>query len=161
MNKSRRIITLLIQIGTTMLVLILIYMIFSLMDNEGGMDGIFGMLFIQPLLAVLFSGLTVILCILVGLPLRLFSRINAWWRNRLYLQLILLATGIILLCLSVVPIFMENVTYIQDGLNSVKTIPNKAFAISGWFLTAFSILHIFQLKKVNYKTKIAADDHYH
>lgn len=147
---SRKIATLIIQLIVTNVVMIVIYMFFALVDYNGGWDGIFGIVLVQPIFAVIFSSLTSIACYIMGLPIRLLPKILEWWSTRLYLQLALLMIGLTLFVLSLIPQNMDQIN-ISDDWETIKMIPNNLFAISGWFLTAFSLMHIFQIKRMGFK----------
>jgi len=119
-------------------------MIFALIDYEGGFDGFFGMALIQPIIALIVSSISALACFVIGLPIRLSANIFSWWSNRLYIQLAMLMIGITLLILSIIPQNMDQVILSGD-LNNTKMIPDKLFSLSGWFITAFSLMHILEM----------------
>jgi len=57
-------------------------------------------------------------------------------------SIVLAIVGFILLFLSVIPTFTEVVTVTIDEDIVNKTIPNGWLAITGWFISAFALLHI-------------------
>jgi len=137
MNKIFSIVFLFLQITITFVVLFVIYMFFALTDNDFGIDGLFGLIIIQPILAIIFSGLSVIICLMIGLPIRLIKNINEWISKHWHVPIICIFTGIILLICS---FLFKQSYYIDDRI--VET-PNAILAGTGWFITAFSILHLF------------------
>lgn len=139
-------IILIIQIFISFVMLFSIYMLFALLDNDFGFDELFGLVIIQPILAIIFSVITIFVCLLFGLPIRLNSKINDWYRKHFYISIIGLFLGIIMLILAFIPSFKEFVNYEFDGKFILKEIPNLFCSISGWFLIAFSALHIYPPK---------------
>lgn len=132
-----------VQIFVTFIVLCSIYMFFALLDNEWGIDGMFGLFFIQPIYAIIFSGLTIMISLLVGLPIRLIPKYNDWWRRCYYISISGIIIGIVLLIISLTPAFQNTFILIENGIERIKYIPNIVLAVSGWFLTAFFLLHFY------------------
>ena len=131
------------QIGVTFAILVLIYMIFALLDYEGGFDRILGLAVFQPIVAIILSSLTIIFCFLLGLPIRIVSAINVWWTKHFYLAIVLVLLGIVFLILSITPHFMTQASITTGGEQVIKSIPHGPLVILGWFLTGFSILHCY------------------
>ena len=118
-------------------------MIFAILDYEGGFDSFFGMAIFQPIIAALLSGLTIICCLTLGLPIRLIKPFNKWWTRHFYIAFFLVLVGLTLIGLSFTPQFREETVVSTGEMELVKSIPNLALVIIGWFLTAFSLLHIY------------------
>lgn len=129
-------------------------MFFAFLDNDFGFDEIFGLVLIQPILGIIFSTITILICLLLGLPIRLNSKINDWYRKHFYFSIIGLFLGIIMLIFAFIPNFKEFVNYEFDGEVVLKEIPNLFCSISGWFLIAFSFLHIFPPRTVTDRLKL-------
>jgi hypothetical protein len=55
----------------------------------------------------------------------------------------MLFAGLIALLLSLFPSFTEEAKVMVDGYEVIKNIPNKYLFLTGWFLTGFSILHLY------------------
>ncbi|MBJ6119135.1 hypothetical protein JAO76_13080 [Pontibacter sp. BT310] len=132
-----------LQLGFTFVVLVGIYMLFALLDYTGGFDSFIGFIVFQPVIAAVLSVLTIILCFIIGLPIRFNRTVNQWWTKNFIVAFMLAIVGFTFLILSVLPLFTEvvPVTIDKDSLN--ETIPNGWFAITGWFVTAFALLHTF------------------
>lgn len=128
-------------------------MIFALLDNDLGFDGLFGLFIFQPIFALILSGLTIFVCLIAGLPIRLNSKLNHWWTTNFYIAIIGTVFGLIFLFLALLPTFRETVTYNLDGQPTLKQIPNSILSISGWLLTAFSLLHIYPPRQLTEKAK--------
>ncbi|WP_460758920.1 hypothetical protein [Niabella terrae] len=143
MNKTIAILTLGLQMALTFIGPFCIYMVFALLDSDFGFDGLFGFVTVQPIIAIILSGLTIFDCLNVGLPIRLNNKANHWWITNFYIAIIGTVFGLIFLFLSFLPTFSETVTYDLDGRPTSKQIPNSIFAISGWILTGFSLPHIY------------------
>jgi hypothetical protein len=143
MTKLLNILLIGLQLGFTFVALIGIYMLFALLDYSGGFESLLGLIVFQPVLAVLLSSLTLILCFIVGLPIRLNKTINQWWTKNFIVAISLAIVGFTFLFLSVLPPFTEAVAVTIDKAIMTKTLPNGWLAITGWFVTAFAILHTY------------------
>ena len=67
MTQTIKIATILFQVGLTIGINFTMYMSFAMFDYQGGFANFVGLTLFQPILAILFSILTVIICGLVGL----------------------------------------------------------------------------------------------
>ena len=153
MSKTITILTLGLQIALTFIATFCIYMVFALLDSDFGFDGLFGLVIFQPILAIILSGLTIFGCLVVGLPIRLYNKLNYWWTTNFYVSIIGTIIGLTLLFLALLPTFSETVNYDLDGLSTSKQIPNSTFSYIGWLLTAFSILHTYPPRQLTEKIK--------
>ena len=118
-------------------------MLFAMFDYQGGFANFVGLTLFQPILAILLSILTVIVCGLVGLPIRLNNRLNNWWRTHFYVSILIGFLGLVACAFSLTPGFVEDVTYRMDGMDMTQTVPNQILSISGWFLVAIGALHVY------------------
>lgn len=153
MNKTIAILTLGLQIALTFIATFCIYMVFAFLDSNFGFDGLFGLVIFQPILAVILSGLTIFVCLILGLPIRLNNKLNYWWTTNFYIPIIGTTIGLTFLFLALLPPFNETVTYDLDGELTLKQIPNSILSITGWLLTAFSILHIYPPRQLTERAK--------
>ncbi|NVO86722.1 hypothetical protein [Hymenobacter terrestris] len=124
-----------VQAGITFVVLLGVYLLLALLDYRGSFPAFIGLVAFQPLMGALLSLATISLCVLVGLPLRL-AAFGRWWRQRTLLALGGAAAGVALLGLS---LFLRGATA-SAGFTEPSVL---ALASSGWFLLAFSLLHVF------------------
>ncbi len=115
------------QVASTFGVLLVLYLVLALLDYRGGLDNLVGFTIWQPLLGAALCLLTILGCFLLGLPLRFSARLRLWWQQHWYLALGGAAVGLGLLVLSLLL-----------GGDS----PHLFYALSGWFLLAFSLLHL-------------------
>ena len=143
MNKIIAILTLGLQIALTFITIFCIYMFFAFLDNDFGIDGLFGLFIVQPIMAIILSVLTIIICLIAGLPIRLNNKLNHWWTTNFYISIIGTICGLTLLFLALLPNFNETATTVIDGQKTLKQIPNITLSCIGWLLTAFSMLHIY------------------
>lgn len=104
-------------------------------------------------MAIILSGLTIFACLILGLPVRLNKKLNYWWTTNYYIPIIGAIVGLTLLFLALLPTFSDTVTCDLDGEPTLKQIPNSIFSITGWLLTAFSILHIYSPPQLKEKLK--------
>ena len=148
MSKILTILILGLQIALTFIATFCIYMIFALFDCDFGIDGLFGLFIFQPIIAIVISILTIILCLLIGLPIRLNNKINYWWTTNFYVSFIGIIVGLMLLFLALTT-FRETVSVNIDGQEMLKQIPNPVLTYIGWLLTAFSILHSFPPRQLS------------
>jgi hypothetical protein len=132
----------------SLITLMVIYLIFVLLDYQGGIDSFIGTTLFQPIIGGLISILTIGICLLIGLPIRISDRINTWWTERIWLSILGILIGLTLLSLSLVPSMMQTINKPIEDVIIQKRIPNLNFAATGWFLTAFSLLHLFPPHKL-------------
>lgn len=131
-----------LQAGLTLLMLMLLYMSLVIFDADSGMKGLAALLFLQPLQALLFSLITILVCTLAGLFIRLNRRAFAWWTKYFYLSLLLIIAGFILVLAGTGPLAQEVLVAGESGLRS-RVLPDTTVFLSGWFLLAFGMLHLF------------------
>ena len=137
MSKIIALLTLAFQFTLTFIVIFCIYMFFALLDNDFGLDGLVGLFIFQPIFGIILSVLTIIVCFIVGLPIRLNKKLNYWWTTNFYISIIGAICGLTLLVIAL--------------------LPNTVFLCMGWFLTAFSLLHIYPPRQLTEKIKKLAD----
>jgi hypothetical protein len=136
----------LFQLFITFITLFVIYLIFALLDmDEFDMITEGAFLIFQPILAIILSTFTIVACIIVGLPIRLLPKVKMWWSRRPVIPAIALTVGIILLILSLNENFTETRNTVIDGIEKEKQIPNYKLAFTGWFMTAFALLHFYPM----------------
>jgi hypothetical protein len=138
MKKLLSLIILGLQGTTTFFTLVAVYMIFVLLDYQGGIDSFIGTMVFQPIMGGLLSLTTIVVCLLVGLPISLSSCINTWWRDRFWLPIVGVLCGFSLLVLSVLPSMMKTVTTALDDQSITRQVPHTGAAITGWCLLSFS-----------------------
>lgn len=148
--------TILFQILTTFALLFVVYMIFALLDNdEADLINETALFVIEPIYGIVFSTLTIVACIIVGLPIRLIARLYKWWSSKPLIAFAGIIIGLILLAISYNSHFIETTNVIIDGESKTKQIPNITLVLTGWFLTAFCLLHFYPLTIIKrFKTKL-------
>jgi len=143
LTRIIKIVTILFQVGLTIGTTFILYMLFAMFHYQGGIANFIGLTLFQPILAILISILTVIVCGLFGLPIRLNNRLNIWWRTHFYVSILIGLLGFIACAISLMPEFVEEITYRMDGMDMTQTVPNQILSISGWFLVATGTLHTY------------------
>jgi signal transduction histidine kinase len=134
-----------VQVAVTFAILFCIYMLFAVLDSgEANMIHMIGLFFIQPILAIIYSAVSIFACYLVGLPIRL-NAIHSWWRSRPIIPIVGVVVGMILLLLSFHGDLSETVKVTLDEEEVTKQIPNTTMILTGWFFVAFFSLHFFPL----------------
>ena len=152
----RRIIDILtigIQLGLTFVLTVCIYMVFALLDYEGGFDSFIGLALFQPIMAVVLAALTIFCCLILGLPIRLIKKVKTWWSRHFYIAIGLTLLGLTLLVLSLTPQFIEETIVTSEGFEMTKEIPNIGLAVAGWLVTAFSVLHTYPPEQLTVKAQ--------
>ncbi len=156
LDTMSRIVTILtfgLQIASTFISIFCIYMVFAMLDSDFGVDGLFGLVIFQPIMAIILSAMTIFVCLIIGLPIRLNKKLNYWWTRNFYISIIGTIIGMTFLFLALLPAFTETVAYDLDREPTIKQIPNSIFSMTGWILTAFSILHIYPPRQSTEKLK--------
>ena len=144
MRKTTFALSLLFQLCVTFAVLFVIYIVYALLDfAEADMMNGIGFVIFQPLFGFILSVVTIITCFVLGLPIRLNAKLRQWWLSRPLLSIIGFAIGLILLLVSFNPNLTETKQIILDGTVVDKEVPNTMTSITGWFLTAFCLLHFY------------------
>lgn len=142
-RKTIHIILFVIQAGFSMLTLLLLYLSFALFDPGIAHKGLLSMFFIQPPRAMLFSGITVLICTLAGLYLRLNRTAFRWWTRHFYLALLLIFFGFVCILLSGSGSFAD--VYVQQTASGEvrREVPDAYMFLSGWFILTFGMMHLF------------------
>ncbi|GAA4385065.1 hypothetical protein [Hymenobacter koreensis] len=117
-----------------------VYMLFALLDFEGGFPAFLGMVTFHPLMAVVLVSATMMVGLLAGLPLRFNNALRRWWVRHFAVQAGLIALGLVLLIGAVVFPETRSVDPAELG---IKLVPNLTLAISGWLLLIFGLLHVY------------------
>ena len=151
MSRTITILTIGLQVALTFVATVCIYMVYALLDSDFGFDGLFGLVIIQPIIGVILALLTIFVCSLVGLPIRLNGKLNQWWTTNFYISFFGAIVGLTFLTLALLPNFQETVSTQIDGQETVKHIPKGFFAYTGWFLTAFSLVHLYPPRQLTNK----------
>ena len=154
MEKIISIATVLFQLFIAFVGLLIIYMVFALLDmTEINFPNAVGFIIFQPLWGILICGLTIIACIILGLPIRLNPKLNKWWSKRPIIIFIGVMIGLLLLLLSLNSHLMQTAKFTIDGKEQTKLIPNSVLVVTGWFLTAFCLLHFYPLAAIKWLIK--------
>ena len=138
-SKSAKTLTILFQVTIAFMATFLIYIISAVLQEDK-----FGFPFLvfMPIMAFVISLLIVLVCGIIGLPIRLVPAINKWWNRRPLIVFVGAAIGVALLVLSYFPYFTETVDIVDD-INKTKQIPNPGMGLVGWFLIPFTLLHFY------------------
>ena len=140
------------RLGLALVVLSLIYLRFGPPGYEE-VDLINSILYLMIVPLALIGG-TIAICFLVGMPIRLIPKVFDWWCRHQVIPVILLTIGILCCFLSIQPQFIVTVTEAEGAGLTIKKIPNSYILVSGWFLTAFSLTHLYFKPLLNSVRKI-------
>jgi hypothetical protein len=151
MNRALPIITLGFQTSATFIITFGIYLVYTELDNNFGFNGLFSLFIIQPLFGAVFSVFTIVACFVAGLPIRLLPKLNDWWKRNIYIAVTGVICGLTILLLGLLPGLREPVATTIDGKEVLKLIPNSGLTYTGWFATAFFLMHIHVPKQITGK----------
>ena len=103
-------------------------------------DGLISMIF-QPIMGAIFTGIAILLLLLIGLPIRLWKQLNVWWRSHWWIPFVIGTVAFIMICLSWSPGLRVQV--MDPDLNIMVDSFHPLLAIGGWLLTLFAVLHFY------------------
>ncbi|MBS1487474.1 MAG: hypothetical protein JST43_07775 [Bacteroidetes bacterium] len=135
---------LLIQSAIAFGMLMIIYMVFVLLDYQGGIDGLVGATLFQPIIGGILSLITIAICLIIGLPIRLIETLKLFW-SKYYLSIFGILIGLTCLVFAFNPSMIEKAKVIENNVEIVKDIPSLKLVVAGWFGLSFSILHSFPI----------------
>ena len=139
------------QLFITSFILFATYIIFALLDmTEIDMITEIGFVIFQPILGAIISLTTIIICLLIGLPIRLVPKVYKYWTHKPFIVIVSVTIGAILLLLSLNNNFTETTIITIDDQERTKIIPNYYLALTGWFLVAFNLLHFYPMSIINW-----------
>lgn len=144
-NKRRRqniglLFSLIVQCLCALVILFPLYYVYAIIDSGKGLDGILGILVIQPFISLGISIATIIICIVIGLPIRLNKHLRDWWRRHFYIPVLGAVAGLIFIGLSFLPTLCKTVITPES---LIKQQPNTILILTGWFLLAFGLTHFY------------------
>ena len=93
---------------------------------------------------------TILLCLILGLPIRLIQKVYNWWSVRPIVPFFGLLLGLFILTLTLSDNFVDTYIVTENEQETVKETPNNYLLGSGWFLTAFFMLHFYPKNLINY-----------
>jgi hypothetical protein len=88
--------------------------------------------------------MTITICLILGFPITLNTKISKWWYSNSYIAFIGLIISFILIFFS--PNYTDTIKIIQNGTEIIKEVPNDTILIIGWFMTSFFILHFYPIR---------------
>ena len=103
-------------------------------------DGILSFIF-QPIMAVIFTTVGIVLVWIAGLPIRFSKRLRSWWLARWWISPVLATVAFAMMVASWHPdlrikVWNPDLEHWQDSFQ-------PHLAIGGWLLTLFAVLHFF------------------
>lgn len=129
-----------IQAACTFILTAILYFIYGRFTNEGGFSNHISMLFFQVIYSFIFAFVTLLVCGLFGLPIRLSKGLYEWWVRHSWVSFLIMLAGILFFFMALLPAFQSQITLENQ---TVKNVPNAWLAMLGWALTGFGALHIF------------------
>lgn len=86
---------------------------------------------------------TIVVCFLIGLPIRMILSLREWWLSRPFIALVALLTGLAILTLAWNSNFIDTKIILVNEEEIIQETPNIYLLAIGWFFTAFSLLHFY------------------
>jgi hypothetical protein len=129
------------RLGLAVVALALIYLKFGPPSYEE-VDLVNEIIYLLVVPLFLIGG-TIAVCFLIGMPIRLIPKVFNWWYRHPLIPTILLVIGISFCFLSIQPQFISYQKDLEKIEPSVKQIPNFNILTIGWFLTGFSLTHLY------------------
>lgn len=132
------------QVFITCAVLFVIYFVYALFDiDDVGFETLIGFAIFQPIFSFILISVTVCLCLIIGLPIRLIKQVKLWWVRKPAIPIVGVIIGLLLLASAMLPFWTETRQLTIDGVSRDKEVPNFIMAVCGWLSTAFCLLHFF------------------
>jgi hypothetical protein len=126
-----------LQFSASLVIAWIYYMIAMIMTTY---DGVLSMLF-QPIMGAIFAFIAVLLCFIIGLPIRLIPKLRLLWCRFWWLPILLGLIGFILIAISWFPPLRET---IRDEIRDIDVQTfHPTLATLGWFLSIFAVLHFW------------------
>lgn len=136
--------SILFQIGISFCCLFSVYMYFAIIDTEEvDMINEIMLFTVKPLFGIVLISITISFVYIIGLPIRIYSKLNEWWKAHSIISLVFVTVGIIFLALSLLPYFEIPIKSRIEGKEVVKNMPNELLLNSGWFILTFGLLHYY------------------
>ena len=134
-------IILVFQILATWVLLLTVWILVIVLGDDVGTGGFVDHIqapsFIHDIVGSLMPWVTITACLLVGLPIRLNTKIKYWWTTNSLIPILGTTTGLTLIAVSILPVITTH-----------QKTPNETLTIAGWFVTAFFTLHIYPPKRL-------------
>ena len=143
-----------IQVFNALVVLMIVYFLLAFFGMpEIDIPTLIGFVIFQPFLGFLISVITILLCLLIGLPLRKLNNLHEWLLKKNVLSILLAFLGFIFLVISFLPGISNFQIIDVNGMEVEKLMPNTYLLSTGWFLIAFGILHFYPHKFLSWLLK--------
>jgi hypothetical protein len=146
----------LMNVGRWLLKILLLFVIylFYLLPEDLELEFINEILYLIIIPVIFISG-SILLCLLLGLPIRLIPKVKQWWYSKRYLGLAGLLLGLLLIVLSSTVCVHQYQALNKNGNCGSHNIPNYYLLITGWFVLSFFLCH-FSVEAIFAKK----DDHH-
>jgi len=112
-----------------------------------------GFLLFQPILSIIFTSLTIIICLIIGLPIRRIKTARDFWNANPLISI----AGIVIGCFFLLLSFSNKFTEIRkveiEDSTVHKEVPNMILTVTGWFLIGFNLIHIQPKSLLGFKWK--------
>jgi hypothetical protein len=134
---------LLAQLAFAFLTTFSLFMIEAILNYNGGFENFVAIAIFHPVIGIILSSLSLVICLIAGLPIRLIKSINKFWKEHFAISILGLFIGIIIMSLAYLPYFRE-MAKTEEGFPT--EIPNNTLSIIGFLITTFFALHTYPPK---------------
>ena len=93
---------------------------------------------------------TMIICIIVGLPIRLIPKVYGFWMKYPFIAFIGLLTGFVLLWMASMPRGGQEEKVFINGEQPFEIMRNETLFDVSWFTIAFFLLHFYPIAFLNF-----------
>ena len=135
----------LFQIVITFLILYLVFMWFFISkgnEKAGIIEGL-GFKNSRTAYAMITIAFTMVICFVIGLPIRIIPGVYQWWTHKPIINGLMFLTGLSLIILYSNSFFTNETISAASGVSETYTVGDPYFILTGWFLIAFSLLHLY------------------
>ncbi len=98
--------------------------------------------------------LNMVICLLVGLPIRLVPKLNQWWTRMPVINEVMFIIGLGLLVFYRKSFFNFETIISNSGVSETYSLSNPYPVLTGWFLIGFSLLHLYPISFMKSDEKI-------
>lgn len=125
------------QIIAALIVGVCYYMLAMVMTVYDGLPS----LIFQPILGTIITLVAIAVLLVMGLPIRLLSRLHQWWQEHWWFVFVLGTVAFGMMCTSWFPQLRIQMT--DPDLGTPVDSFHPVLGLGGWMLTLFSVLHFY------------------
>lgn len=93
---------------------------------------------------------TMLACIIVGLPIRLISKLYTFWMKYPFIAFLGIVAGVCILKLAYQPAFGTQKSILIENTETVMNFKDEDLFYAGWFTLSFFLLHFYPIAFLNF-----------